>query len=198
MNDSEFAKRFDALAPGAAAKDVAAAFGGPDRKEGGVWTYVRPKTLAVGVQQTIYEIRFDGDRVAQTKMLPGVSMEGAAPVVAAVRADPADKTPIYRIDGKPVSKEAFDKFEHKLGHWGGKEHWSCAETSGGGITRYLRGVRGCTSDRWEPVTGYGARRDIQKKLSWRRYACATRHAGERASWSSHAHTNATGPPSAST
>ena len=136
MNDSEFAKRFDALAPGAAAKDVAAAFGGPDRKEGGVWTYVRPKTLAVGVQQTIYEIRFDGDRVAQTKMLPGVSMEGAAPVVAAVRADPADKTPIYRIDGKPVSKEAFDKFEHKLGHWGGKEHWSCAETSGGGITRY--------------------------------------------------------------
>lgn len=136
MNDSEFAQRFETALPGAAAKDVAAAFGEPDRKEAGVWTYVRPKKLAVGVQQTIYEFHFDSDRLARTKMLPGISMAGAAPVVATVPEGPADKTPIYRIQGKAVTKEAFEKFERKLGHWGGKDHWSCAETSGGGITRY--------------------------------------------------------------
>jgi hypothetical protein len=136
MNDSEFAQRFDALAPGAAAKDVAAAFGEPDRKEADVWTYVRPKKLAAGVQQTIYEIHFDGDRATEKKRLPGISMAGIAPVVAAVRADPADKTPVYRIDGKPTTRESFERFRNRLGHWGGMEHWSCAETSGGGITRY--------------------------------------------------------------
>ena len=79
ISSPEFRTKFESLKPGMSQDDVAALLGNPTAIEGSTWVYFANRAPHVGEQLMDFEIRFDGSKAKELKIIPGPCATGPAP-----------------------------------------------------------------------------------------------------------------------